>query len=322
MHPSEASAKSKSGSSRPEREVPRGLKKSEQPLVNPRWLFGSLLGVLLFAAICVYGAICLLFWQGQWQLVFGPSQAVSATPAALGLKYDDIHFEATETGILQLDGWWIPANAGSIYSGNTILFLRDGSGSLSDSVAELGTLHALGINIFAFDYRGFGSSAKIHPSEKSVLQDAEAAWQYLAPTRHIDPGTIAIYGYKLGAAVAAELAVRHPQTRAVVLEDLRPPVLQRLGRDGRTRFLPMRLLFHDRFDPTPALSRLATPKLLLSGSSSEQTRQNGPSYDAIAAEPKVIVVLHSAPGAQLYQDPSYATALDRFLKKYLLESPK
>ncbi|HEY4049018.1 MAG TPA: alpha/beta hydrolase [Acidobacteriaceae bacterium] len=278
--------------------------------------------MLILAAIGVYAAMCLLFWQGQWQLVFGTPQPVHATPASSGLKYEEIRFDATETGMLQLSGWWIPAGSGSEFAGDTILFLRDGSGSLSDSIAQLRALHALGINVFAFDYRGFGSSTKIHPSEKSVSLDAEAAWQYLVATRHIDPGTIVFYGSKLGAAVAAELALRHPQVRALLLEDLQPPVLERLARDRRTRFLPMRLLFHDRFDPTQALIRLTIPKLFLNVPLSDQEYQNTRSYETVAAEPKTALLLHSAPGVPAYQDPSYTSSLESFLKKYLLEAQR
>lgn len=318
----EISGTRQSGSFRQDSGAPWNLRKPEQPLADPRWVFGALFGVLILAAIGVYAAMCLLFWQGQWQLVFGPPQPVRVTPAVSGLNYEDIHFDATETGILQLNGWWIPAGSSSVLAGDTILFLRDGSGSLSDSVAQLDALHALGINVFAFDYRGFGSSAKKHPSEQSVLQDAEAAWQYLVATRHIAGGTMVLYGSKLGAAVAAELALRHPQVRALVLEDLQPPVLERLARDRRTRLLPMRLLFHDRFDPTQALAQLTIPKLFLNIPSPDPGHPNTPSYESVAAEPKTAFLLHSAPGVPPYQDPSYATALQSFLKKYLLAASR
>jgi uncharacterized protein len=300
------------------------LEPSQQPLANPRWLAGALLSVTALAAFCVYGVICLLFWQGQWQLVFGPSQPVRATPAAAGLRYEDIRFDATETGVLQLDGWWIPAGVGAKYAGDTLLFLRDGSGSLSDSIGQLAALHALGINVFAFDYRGFGSSAKIHPSERSVLEDADAAWKYLVTTRHAPPDTIVIHGTRLGAAVAAETALHDSGAAAVIFEDLQPPVLDRIASDPRTRLLPLHLLFRDRFDPTQALALLKAPKLFLSPPSAGPAEQRVPPYFGIAAEPKTSVVLRpsaaQAAVEPLYGDPSYAAALDYFLSRHLLRS--
>ena len=216
---------------------------------------------MLLAALCVYFTFCLLFWQGQWQLVFQPSRILTITPASAGLPYDEIQFDAAETGTLQLNGWWIPAE----HATQTLLLLHDGSGSLSDTVPRLQQLHTLGVNIFAFDYRGFGKSVDLHPSEASTYQDADAAWYYLTQTRHLAPSSIALYGVGLGAAIAAETAQRHPETPALILQDPRPPVLNTLHFDARTRLLPVRLLFHDRFDSSRTLAALPTPKIVLDG---------------------------------------------------------
>ena len=201
----------------------------QQPLTNPRWLAAGLAATLALAVVCVYLAFCLLFWQGQWQLVFKPSPAITATPASIGLKYDEIAFDATETGVLQLNGWWIPAGNTSPYAADTLLFMHDGSGSLSATVPQLLALHQLGINIFVFDYRGFGKSVHLHPSEASTNEDADAAWNYLVDTRHLPPSSIVLDGVGLGAAIAAETARRHPQAPAVILEDPRPPVRKALS---------------------------------------------------------------------------------------------
>ena len=233
----------------------------QQPLASARWILGGLAATLLLAALCVYATFCLLFWQGQWQLVFKPSRTVTATPDSVGLKYDEIRFDSTETGVLQLDGWWIPADRSA--SASTLLLLHDGSGSLSDTLPQLQALHHLGLNIFAFDYRGFGKSVNIHPSQASTYEDADAAWRYLTDTRHLSPSAIVLDGVGLGAAIAVETARRHPRAAALILEDPQPPTLDSLQFDARTRLLPIRLLFHDRFDPTRTLASLSTPKLML-----------------------------------------------------------
>jgi uncharacterized protein len=227
-------------------------------------MFGALAGTLLFAVLCVYISFCLLFWQGQWQLVFKPSRTVTATPSSAGLKYDEVQFDATETGTLQLNGWWVPSDRTNTSNGtSTVLLMHDGSGSLSDIVPQLKTLHGLGVNVFAFDYRGFGKSADLHPSEKSTYEDAEAAWHYLIDTRHLAPSSIALEGIGLGAAIATETARRQPQAAGLILVDPVLPVLDSLQLDARTRLLPIRLLFHDRFDATATLARLQIPKLTL-----------------------------------------------------------
>jgi pimeloyl-ACP methyl ester carboxylesterase len=231
----------------------------QQPLASMRWLLGAFAAVLLLAVVSVYATFCLLFWQGQWQLVFHPSRTLTATPASAGLAFDEIRFDATETGTLQLYGWWVPAEQAT----RTVLLLHDGDGSLSNVLDQVQALHTLGLNVFAFDYRGFGNSLNVHPSEASTHADADAAWSYLTETRHLAPSRIILYGIGLGAAVAAEAAHRHPEAAALILENPRPPLLQTLQFDARTRLLPIRLLFHDRFDATKTLSNLRTPKITL-----------------------------------------------------------
>jgi pimeloyl-ACP methyl ester carboxylesterase len=278
---------------------------SQQPLASARWIFGGLAATLLVAMLCVYATFCLLFWQGQWQLVFKPSRTITATPSSVGLKYDEIRFDSTETGILQLDGWWIPADRSA--SADTLLFLHDGSGSLSDTLPQLQALHNLGINMFAFDYRGFGKSVNIHPSQASTYEDADAAWRYLTGTRHLPPSAIVLDGVGLGAAIAVETARRHPQAAALILEDPKAPTLDSLQFDARTRLLPVRLLFRDRFDPTQTLASLRTPKLMLYSAHGA----NGLYFDQ-AAEPKQRATL-----AALYRDENYLPCLRSFLGKYL-----
>jgi uncharacterized protein len=271
------------------------------PLASARWIVGGLAATLFLAVACVYLTFCLLFWQGQWQLVFHPSNTVARTPASSNLRFDKVSFDATETGVLQLTGWWIPAEPRGNFSQNTLLVLHDGSGSLSDCLPQLEALHQLGINVFAFDYRGFGESVRIHPSEASTRRDAEAAWAYLTETRHIAPAAIAVDGVGLGAVPAAEIARRNPTAMGLILENPAPPVLDSLQLDTRTHWLPVRLLFHDRFDIAQVLPQVTVPKLVIYFS--QRARYAVPG---------------SAETAEVngYADGRYTAVLDRFFGKY------
>ena len=144
----------------------------------------------------------------------------------------------------------------------------------------------------------------LHPSEASTYEDADAAWRYLTDTRHVSPSSIVLDGVGLGAAIAAETARRHPQAPALILEDPAPPTLDSLQFDPRMHLLPIRLLFHDRFDPTKTLAQLRTPKLLLYSARDATGR-----YYDIAAEPKQRANVANA------QD--YVDSLRGFLGKYL-----
>lgn len=251
----------------------------QQELISGKWLLSALGIVLGAAVICAYVTLCLLFYQGSWQLIFHPSRTVSAAP---NVPYQEIQFDYTETGKPQLTGWWIPAEADAHYAGNTILFLHDGRGSLADTVTQLQDLQTLGINVFAFDYRGFGKSADLHPSEASMNQDADAALRYITGTRHLPAHSVIIYGTGLGAPIAASTAARHPETTALMLENFSPNASTLFATDARTRILPVRLLTSDRFDSAETLKSLQTPKLFLDRSNGPQTAK----AFSIASAPK------------------------------------
>ena len=138
------------------------------PTVSARWLLTALGAAIPAALICTWGALCLLFWQGSWQLLYHPAVTVAHTPSEAGLAYDPVSFATTDAGVAQLQGWWIPAPAAHY----TALYLHDRAGNLGDTIDTLAEIHAAGVNVMAFDYRGYGQSHFAHPSEVRWLQDA------------------------------------------------------------------------------------------------------------------------------------------------------
>ncbi|MFT4112279.1 alpha/beta hydrolase [Silvibacterium sp.] len=278
---------------------------SQADTVSPAWLLKAFFFVIAAAALCAYGTLCLLFYQGQWQLYLHPSHTVSITPATRNLKFEDVHFDVTETGTPQLEGWWVAADPASRWGSSVVLYLHDGSGSLSDTVDAVETLHTLGINVFAFDYRGFGHSAQITPGEASMNADAAAAWSYLTQTRGIPPQSIIVYGQGLGAVPATQLACTESPA-GLVLDGPAESAQTLLRRDGRSHILPLWLLQKDRFDPEPALRTLALHKLFL---------------DRAGEQPRTRQLFHAAAYPREYfelRSPSnYAEALRQFFDALL-----
>ena len=232
------------------------------PVVSGRWLLAAFLITIAAALACVYATMGLLFYQGQWQMLFHPSRTITATPATAGLAFTEVHFDVTEAGTPRLDGWWIPAAPDARYAADTFLYLHDGRGSLSDTVPALANLHRLGINLFAFDYRGFGRSAGRHPAERLARADAVAAWTYLTDLRHTPGNHIVVCGDGTGATFAAALAAEFAPA-GVVLEDPNPPARQVFEKDARARILPLWLLQNESLDPAADLERAHVPRLFL-----------------------------------------------------------
>lgn len=250
------------GRNPPSRSVARRAGPEAPPVVSGRWLLAAFAITIAAALACVYGSMCLLFYQGQWQMLFHPSRTVTATPANAGLSYQEIHFDVTDTGAPLLDGWWVPADPVSHYATDTVLYLHDARGSLADTVPAIVVLHRLGMNVFAFDYQGFGKSAGRHPTERLARADAVAAWTYLTDLRHISGNHIVVYGDGAGATFAAALAAEFAPA-GVVLQDPNPPARQTFEKDARARILPLWLLQNETLDPTADLARAHGRKLFL-----------------------------------------------------------
>jgi pimeloyl-ACP methyl ester carboxylesterase len=274
-------------------------------VVSPLWLVKAIIVTIVVALFCGYLTFCLLFYQGQWQLVLHPARTSTAPASIAGASYQLIHFGPDESATPQLTGWWIPSSAGARYAHVTILFLTSGDGSLANTIPTLAALHNLGVNVFAFDYRGYGQSAPTRPSQQNMAHDADSAWQYLTNTRAIPAQQIVPYGTGVGVSLATQLAASHSAIPALILDAPHADLLEVAKQDTRSRLIPLSLLFHENFPLATPLSTLKTPKLLLSRSTS-----TAPGFHT-AADPKLTVELSSS------SDPLYNQSLTRFLDQYL-----
>lgn len=271
------------------------------PLIAHGWIFGGIGLMVVASLVAIYFAIGLLFWQGQWQLIFHPTHGVAGTPSSHNVPFEEVRFDATETGKTRLDGWWVPANS-SERQPTAILYLHEARGSLADALPDILALHALGKDVFAFDPRGFGKSEWAKPSEKHWNQDADAALYYLASMRHIGPRHVIVVGRGLGATIGANLTDQHPELDRLVMIDPQPPILGLLEAPSWTHILPVRVLARDRFNPAAALSSRSLDKLFLLPANA-----SAPSYIGNAAPPLTTV------RSTALEDPATASALERFL---------
>jgi pimeloyl-ACP methyl ester carboxylesterase len=275
-------------------------------VVHPLWLLKAIGFTILGALVCGYITLCLLFYQGQWQLVLHPHRNSQPLNILAQLPADEIHFDTAESGLPQLSGAYLPATTTTRYSGYTVLYLRGGDDSLARSPQDaqnVSVLHSLGLNLFAFDYRGYGQSAPIHPSQTRMTEDANAALRYLRDARAIPEDHILLFGSGVGASLASHLAAQNLTIPAVILTDPGPAPLSTALADPRVRSLPVRFLFNQRF-PLDPLATLHTPKLLISD-------PTPPAAFRSAATPRITLELPQPDAAAL------EAAISRFLDQTL-----
>lgn len=127
--------------------------------------------------------------QGHWQ------------PDSFGLQAEDCYFTSPD-GVL-LHGWFF-ANENAVAS---LLWCHGNAGNISDRLYDLALLSKLPINVFIFDYRGYGRSEG-SPDEEGIYLDAEAAYDYMTSRYDVDENKVVIFGRSLGGAVAVDLATK------------------------------------------------------------------------------------------------------------------
>ena len=220
----------------------------------------AVLTLLGFAALFYFAAIAIV-WALQAKFVYYPGQPtrqLQATPARIGLDFEDVQFE-TGDGV-RLHGWFVPGP-----SQKTVLYFPGNAGNISHRLAIIRLLHDLGLAVMIVDYRGYGRSGG-KPGEQGTYRDALAAWRYLTVTRGTDAASIVIYGRSLGGGVASWLATR-VDPAGLILESTFtsieamactaypwiPAGLSRIHYDTLSRIASIRcpiLLLHSREDRT------------------------------------------------------------------------
>lgn len=263
---------------------------------------------VLFAALVYVMQERMLFLPGI------PGRAIEVTPLELGLEYEDVNFE-TDDGV-SLHGWYVSAPAPR----GTVLFFHGNAGNVSHRLDSIAIFHALGLDVFIIDYRGYGQSQG-EASEDGTYRDAEAAWRYLTADRRIDPGRIVIFGRSLGGAVAARLATA-VEPAAVIIESSFTSAADVASR--LYPFLPVRFLLRLEYPVADNLERSSSPVLIVHSRGDEiiPFGMGRALYDA-APQPKAFLELEGDHNtAFLIDRDHYLRGLRMFLDAHLGTDPQ
>jgi len=191
----------------------------------------------------------------QSRLIYFPSRDVWATPAQVGLDFEDLMLPCADG--VRIHAWYVPAPGAR----RSVIFAHGNAGNLADRLDTIKMLHDSGLNVLAFDYRGYGHSEGA-PSEQGTYRDGEAAWQFLTTRRGVAPKDIVLFGRSLGGAIMIDLAARH-EPGVLVVES----TFTSLADVGRLHYplLPVRWLLSYRYDSRSKVGGIACPKLFLHG---------------------------------------------------------
>ena len=268
------------------------------------------------AIAAVYIVVVLALWYWQASFIFLPSPIVDTTPSDLGVKFEKV---ALPIGDGQVTGWWVPSQDPHAA---TLLYSHGNAGNLAANARSIVGLQQSGLNVFIYDYRGYGESTGGPPREKLAYEDAERAWAYLVRERRISPAAIVVYGHSLGGVVAIDLAARHADAGALITESTLTSIADLADGMRAGRILPVRLILTERFDALSRIRAVHVPTLILQGQEDARHLPMGQRlYDAANDPKRRAVIPGGGHNDSAEMNPvAYFAALNGFLSQYRLRS--
>lgn len=257
-------------------------------LLRRRWaaLFcAAVLGTGLFA-----GCASLDEQQRKW--IFQASTLPAPPPDRMSERSDGladvwIEHESRASGAkVRLHALWAP---GDDADAPLLLYLHGARRNIEGSTFRIRQMRELGFAVLAVDYRGFGLSTDELPSEAAVVEDARAAWDWLAREHPGRPRYI--FGHSLGGAIAVQLASQTPDERGLIVEGSFTSVAD-VFRTFKWGWLPITPFITQRFDSVGTIERVGSPVLVVHGGRDGLiTPALGRALYERAAEPKRFVLV-------------------------------
>jgi len=174
-----------------------------------------------------------------------------------------VDVKADGGGTQSLALWWLPQPDPQA---PTLLYLHGTFRNLYQNLPKIQALRQAGFAIVAVDYRGWGDSSVIVPSEASISADARVAWAEVLRRQPV-AGRRVIFGHSMGGATAVSLASTLEggvEYGALVLESTftrLPDVAESAGFWGKVGAAVTTL----EFDSLSRIGNIDAPVLMLHG---------------------------------------------------------
>ncbi len=268
--------------------------------------------LLIFALsfMLLYLTFCVVFTVFQERFIYTPYDGYDTVPSDFGLEYETILFEA-EDGT-DLVGWYVAADNATY----TVLACHGNRGNIGRYTERMTIWNELGLNVFVFDYRGYGESSG-SPSEDGTHMDAEAAYQYLLRNRGVQEDHLIVLGRSLGGPMGAKLAVDHDPC-ALILESTFTSYPE-AAKDW-AGFLPVDALARIHYPTIDYVQDVDCPVLVVHSKDDVviDEEHGRKLYDA-APEPKEFVLLEGDHGYGYRKGEVYSDGLDSFLTVHVYQ---
>ena len=249
------------------------------------------------------------------QRIFLPVHADCSAPAQCPTASSSI--STTNTNIhpepQRIELWWLPHPD---VEAPTLLYLHGTFRNLYQNLTKIDSLRAAGFAVLAVDYRGWGQSTFIVPSEATIMQDARLALAELQ-RRETRPAQRFIYGHSMGTGVAVEMASSlkaGTDYGGLILESAFTSFSDVARQVGFVGYLGA-MINTERFESILKISKVNAPLLMLHGSADNTVPMvlGKQLFDA-ANEPKQWVPIAGGTHSRLNQEApvQYQAAVTAF----------
>lgn len=159
----------------------------------------------------------------------------------------------------KIEAWFLPPDSMDSAEPAPVAIFAHGNGELIDFWPdELKRLNGLGIGVLLVEYPGYGRSEGT-PSQKSITETFNGAYDYLIARKDVDPARIILFGRSLGGGAVCALAAERPSAALILMSTFTS------ARSFSKKYLVPGFLVRDPFDNLAVVRNYSNPVLLIHG---------------------------------------------------------
>lgn len=266
-------------------------------------------GKLLLAILAAGVAGIMLLRAFEISQIYHPTRDIYNPAETLGRTFEEVWLKTSDN--VRVHGWYFPANKRDAQRSELAMLLCHGNaGNITGRLGMYEALLETGVNLFTFDYRGYGKSEG-KPDEDGTYRDTHAAYDWLRQ-RGFAPEKIIVMGESLGGGVASELAVTEKigglilQCTFTSIPDLGAEIFP---------FLPVRIIGSIKYDTHSRLPEIHVPVMVMHSKGDTLIRHHHAERNFKAAnEPKLFVELDGDHNDALDFRDKFVDGIEKFLR--------
>lgn len=241
--------------------------------------------------------------MADWKVI-SPNEQALWLPITAQLPADADQMQA-DGSPQQIRAIWIPSKE---TNAPAVLYLHGTFRNMFQNRPKIAAIHEAGFSVLALDYRGWGESTPLLPSESTINQDAQAAWAELG---RLQPNANyrVIFGHSMGSGVAVELAYRQPSSYAALVLEAPMTSMPDIARDYGWFGPLIAPLVTQQFASIDKIASVSAPTWFLTGSADNTV----PSQQALRLYDKATGEKH----LEVFDGGSHSGLHKEFKERYL-----